>query len=425
VDRVPGYAGHCQVNPRYGLALAGFTRNAVNQGDLILHEAQIVIVGGGASGLTSAGALKHQGLNPVVLDRDKALGGTWARRYDRLHLHTIRALSHMAYYGIPKAYPRYPSRDQFVQYIKDYAAHFELDVRLNCAVNHIRAEGNSQHPTWVAETDEDEWHSTVLVIATGYNNVPNVPDWPGQAAYQGRFVVAMGYKTGRDFAGQRVLVIGSGNTGTEICVDLVEQGAAFVANSIRTPPMIVPRDPFGLPIHGLAIPVSFLPTAAADWVARMVARLHLGDLTRYGMQKPAWQIFKDKRIPLIDVGYVDLLKAGKIHIRSNVAAFTASGVRYENGETEAFDTVIAATGYRTGLEKLIDLPHLLDENGVPLVRSGEPTPYPGLYFVGLENSPAGILMAARIASRKMAKHVADFLAPPGDKSSPASSEPVP
>ncbi len=372
-----------------------------------MPDTQILIVGGGASGLSAAGALRQYDLNATILDRDSAVGGTWARRYDRLHLHTIRALSHSAYYRIPKGNPRYLSRDQFVTYLREYAAHFDFDIQFNTDVTRIHKSDDS---AWIVDVkDGESWTAQVVVVATGYNNIPYTPDWTGRDRYSGTFLHAIDYQTGRDYAGKRALVVGCGNTGTEICVDLIEQGAAHVAISIRTPPVVVPRDPFGVPVQVWGIPMSFLSDGLGDWVVNLLARVQLGDLTQYGMKKPAWGIFKDKRIPMIDVGFVAQLKAGKIHIHPDIQELTASGAIFTDGDSGEFDVVIAATGYRTGLQSLLDVPDVLASDGQPLVEMGEPTPHPGLYFVGLQNSPAGILMAARMTARKLAKHVAAYL----------------
>src|SRR3954465_2767718 len=108
--------------------------------DWRMPEASVVIVGGGASGLSAAGALKQQGIDSVVLEQDPQVGGTWARRYDRLHLHTVRGFSGLAHFRIPRRYPSYLSRDQFVAYLQEYAQHFALRVMTGCEVDRIAKE---------------------------------------------------------------------------------------------------------------------------------------------------------------------------------------------------------------------------------------------------------------------------------------------
>src|SRR6185436_3140534 len=141
----------------------------------------------------------------------------------------------------------------------------------------------------------------------------------------------------------------------------------------------VPRDPFGTPVQRSGLLLSRFPPRIADRLGRMVARLALGDLTRYGIGAPAWLPYSAHRVPVIDVGFVRQLKRGHIHVRPNVARFTPSGVVFADGRAEQFDGVIAATGFKTGLADLLDAPGALDARGFPAFPSGQPTSYPGLY----------------------------------------------
>src|SRR3954453_5138792 len=114
------------------------------------QHAPVVVVGGGAAGLSPAGALAWRGIEAVVLEQDAQIGGTWARRYDRLHLHTVRGFSGLPHYGIPRGYPAYLSRDQFVAYLREYADHFALQVMAGCEVSRIASDGDGSH--WTTTT---------------------------------------------------------------------------------------------------------------------------------------------------------------------------------------------------------------------------------------------------------------------------------
>src|SRR5512142_2542184 len=93
-----------------------------------MPDVDILIVGGGPAGLTTAGALKQVGLDATILDQGERVGQSWEQRYDRLHLHTVRAYSGLAHFPIPRGYPQYLSKDQYAGYLRDYAAHFHLNV---------------------------------------------------------------------------------------------------------------------------------------------------------------------------------------------------------------------------------------------------------------------------------------------------------
>jgi cation diffusion facilitator CzcD-associated flavoprotein CzcO len=373
-------------------------------------NAEIVIVGAGAAGLATAGALTQRGCSAILLERDAAIGGTWTRRYDRLHLHTVRPLSGLPHYPIPRQYPRYPSKDQFARYLQAYAAHFARDLRTGCPVARVGRVAGAQPPRWQVESACGTWRARVVVIATGQYNTPHIPTWPGRDRYTGRVIHSADYRSGRDYAGQRVLVIGIGNSGAEIAADLAEQGAALVALSVRTPPFIVPRDRYGVPIQFTGLLMSALPLpGVADRLSQFVARQALGDLRPYGLGPATRFPYTHHEVPCIDVGFVRELKAGHVQIRPNISGFTPDGVVYPDGREEAFDAVIAATGFQTALPAMLDLPGAMDAAGLPRFPSGATTRYPGLYFMGYFASVRGHLFEMNQAARKLAPRIARYL----------------
>jgi putative flavoprotein involved in K+ transport len=204
-------------------------------------------------------------------------------------------------------------------------------------------------------------------------------------------------------------VVGLGNSGAEIATDLAEGGAAFVAVSVRTPPPVVPRDPFGMPVQRTSLMMSVLPPRVADLFARAVARVTLGDLKRYGLPPQGWSPYSAGRVPVIDVGFTAALKRGAISVRPGVVSLTEAGARYGGGQTEEFDTIIAATGFCSPLPDLLEAPGALDAQGEPVAASGAPTSYPGLYFIGNSHTLRGHLLEASFASRRLAREVERYL----------------
>jgi putative flavoprotein involved in K+ transport len=375
----------------------------------LLPESAVLVIGGGASGLSAAAALARRKIDATVLEQDRELGGTWARRYDRLHLHTVRGFSGLAHFPIPRRYPTYLSRTDVVGYLTEYARHFNLRVITGVSVQKIRSDPATKG--WTVETIGGAmWHGRVVVIATGQYRQPLIPSWPGRETFKGRFVHSVAYSNAAPYTGLRVLVVGAGNSGAEIATELSDNGAAYVAVSVRTPPPIVPRDPFGFPVQRTSMLLSALPASIANRIGQATAQLTLGDLSRYGMPRARFDPYTTKRIPLIDVGFVNALKQGRVNVRPALVGLTETAAIFEDGTSEPFDAIVAATGFTTGLETLIEVPGILDERGEPRGTSGEPTAQPGLYFIGFTHSLRGHLFEANRASRRLARKVADYLA---------------
>ena len=244
------------------------------------------IIGAGPGGLATAAALKARGLHGVVLERSTGVGTSWRAHYDRLHLHTPRELSGLPGFPIPRTMGRWVSRDDVVRYLELYAAHHRLDVRLGTEV--IRIDRSADADSWTLTLgDGTTLTAPYAVVATGFNHTPREPDVPGLQGYSGDVVLARDYRTGAPHKGKDVLVVGTGNTGTELAVDLVEHGAARVRLSVRTVPHILRRNtgPYAAQYTGIA--VRRLPTTLVDRVAPIVERIQTPDLSAQGLPRPA------------------------------------------------------------------------------------------------------------------------------------------
>jgi cation diffusion facilitator CzcD-associated flavoprotein CzcO len=298
-------------------------------------------------------------------------------------------------------------KDAFAAYLAEYAERLGLDVRLGETVAAISSEDGG----WRIGRQDGGLLARAVVVATGRYNEPIVPGWPGVDEFAGELVHSHFYRSGREFAGRRALVVGIGNSGAEIATDLVEHSARIVAISVRTPPPIVPRDLFGVvPVQLLGL--AFTPVPAPrllDRAGAAVRRLGVGDLSRFGLGKAAWGPFTARRPAVIDVGFLRELKAGRIHVRPSVARLTPTGVVFADGMEEPFDVVVAATGFSSALGELLKAPGAVDPAGRPRFRSGRPTPYPGLYFIGFDETTRGVLFEANRDSRRLAREIAAYL----------------
>ncbi len=326
------------------------------------------------------------------MDRAIAVGSSWRRHYDRLHLHTDRKHSALPYLAFPSGSQRYPSREQVIAYLEEYVRRFDLVPRFSEEVQTIRPANGR----WITTTTSGVYDSRQVVVATGYNDLPHVPRWPGQERFTGRIIHSSEYRNGRPFRGQRVLVVGFGNSGGEIAIDLHEHGAR-VAIAVRNAVNIIPRDILGLPVVAVGIALSRLPSRFTDAMTAPLLKLTVGDITRLGFRKlpfgPVTQIKTKAQIPLIDIGTVKLIRQGNAEVVGDVREISETAVTFDDAKSQHFDSIILATGFRRGSDRFFD-------------RSNEAQTRPGLYFCGFRVSPTGMLREIGLEAQRIAAEIA-------------------
>ncbi|MEV5154895.1 NAD(P)/FAD-dependent oxidoreductase [Streptomyces werraensis] len=369
----------------------------------------VYVVGGGPGGLSVAYALRARGVRAVVLERSERVGDSWRRHYDRLHLHTTRRRSALPGLPMPRRFGRWPSRDDVVRYLEKYAEHHRLEIVTGVEVS--RVERTADGTGWLLRaTGGRELTGAAVVVATGFNHTPRVPDWPGRDAYTGELLHASQYRNAKPFAGRDVLVVGVGNTGAEIAVDLVEGGASRVRLAVRTPPHIVRRSTAGWPAQYSGILVRRLPVPLVDRIGRLQARVAVPDLSEHGLPRPQTGLYSrvlEGAIPVQDVGLIDAVRKGSVEVVAAVKGFEAGEVLLADGERIAPDAVVAATGYERGLEGLVGGLGVLDERGRPVVRGARtPAGAPDLYFTGFTNPISGNLREMALDAQRIARSIA-------------------
>ena len=367
---------------------------------------EAVVIGAGPGGLAAAAMLRHAGVETVVVDRADAVAASWRGHYDRLHLHTVRWLSHLPGFHIPREYGKWVARADVVRYLEAYAAHHRLDVRLGTDVTSIDRDDDR----WVLRSPSGDITARYVVVATGHNHTPALPDWPGVDTFTGELLHASRYRNATPYAGKSVLVVGSGNTGAEIAVDLVETGAREVRIAIRTPPHIVLREKYGIPSLALGVLFRHLPPRVFDPIAAAMRKVDIGDLSPYGLPTPTDGMYErirtDDAIPLIDVGFIDALKAGQVTVVPAVTGFDGGDVLLDDGSRLQPDVVIAATGYRRGLDPLVGHLGVLGRDGRPTVRGTATHPAaPRMWFTGFTNPISGMFRELGIDAKRIARAV--------------------
>ncbi|MED7821279.1 flavin-containing monooxygenase [Streptomyces chiangmaiensis] len=374
------------------------------------HEDRpVYVIGGGPGGLAAAYALRAQGVRAVVLEKSDRVGASWRRHYDRLHLHTTRRLSALPGLAMPRSFGRWVARDDVVRYLETYAEHHQLEIVTGVEVSRIEAAPDGTG--WLLHaTGGRELTGSAVVVATGYNHTPRVPDWPGRDAYSGEFLHAGEYRNAAPYAGRDALVVGVGNTGAEIAVDLAEGGASRVRLSVRTTPHIVRRSTAGWAAQFTGILVRRLPVRLVDRLAGPMARLSVPDLSAHGLPRPGTGLYsrvQEGSIPVQDVGLIDAVHKGRVEIVAAVEGFEGGKVALADGSRIEPDAVIAATGYVRALEGLVGHLGVLDARGKPVVHGARcPRTAPGLYFTGFTNPISGMFRELAIDGHRIAKAVA-------------------
>ena len=371
------------------------------------QKVDTLIIGAGPAGLAIAGRLRKLGLTFEIVEKTDKIAWSWHNHYDRLCLHTVKQLSHLPHLEFPENYPLYVPRMELANYYESYAEHFDIKPHFNQSLKNISPIDGG----WKAVMETgDTFLSNQLVFATGVNRVPHIPTWEGQDVFQGEITHSRSYKNPESFIGSKVLIIGMGNTGAEIALDLAEHKVETWI-SVRSPIAIVPRDVHGRPVQLTAKKLAKVPFGIGDWLGTQIRKRVIGDLSPYGLtmskEHPTKMLRETGKTPVIDLGTVEHIKNGNIKIIGDITRFYEKGVILKEGDKEfPVDKVILSTGYRAKIEDFIEGgEELNDQNLYPKYLIGEGK-FDGLYFLGFDNYQlGGILGTIFRDSEKIADHI--------------------
>ena len=353
-----------------------------------------VIVGAGPSGLAVAAGLKREGVPFIILERANCIASLWQNRtYDRLKLHLPKQFCQLPNFPFPEDYPEYPTKFQFIQYLEDYATHFDINPKYNETVQ--SAKYDETFGLWRVKTVsksgplgscEFEYICRTLVVATGENAEKVVPDFEGLEDFGGDVLHAGDYKSGGRYQGKKVLVVGCGNSGMEVSLDLYNHGAnpsmvvrssvskktkqsilCFYTLFLKTERLIntlfsslfiqvhvLPREILGKSTFELGVTMmKWMPVWLADKTLLFLARIVLGDTDKYGLKRPKIGPLELKNLegktPVLDIGALPKIRSGNIKIVPGIIKFGRGKVELVDGRVLEIDSVILATGYRSNV----------------------------------------------------------------------------
>ncbi|ESR56933.1 hypothetical protein CICLE_v10023818mg [Citrus x clementina] len=353
-----------------------------------------VIVGAGPSGLATAACLRDQGVPFVMLERAECIASLWQKRtYDRLKLHLPKQFCQLPKLPFPEDFPEYPTKRQFIQYLESYAEKFEINPRFNECVQSARYDETSG--LWRVKTassagstkTEFEYICRWLVVATGENAERVMPDIEGLADFGGEVIHACDYKSGEKYKGKKVLVVGCGNSGMELSLDLSNHNAS-PSMVVRSSVHLLPREILGKSTFELAtLMMKWLPLWLVDKILLILAWFILGNTESYGLKRPSMGPLALKntmgKTPVLDIGALKKIRSGDINVVPGIKRISCGQAELINGEKLDIDAIVLATGYRSNVPSWLQESEFFSVNGFPKA------PFPhgwkgnaGLYAVG-------------------------------------------
>ncbi|WP_081706635.1 NAD(P)/FAD-dependent oxidoreductase [Nocardia sp. CNY236] len=354
---------------------------------------RIAVIGAGPSGIAAAKECIAHGLGAdlVVFEKSDQVGGNWVFREDPGHssicstTHTISSKYYSEYedFALPPDTPDYPHHTQLKKYFQDYAEHFDVIPRIRFHTEVLHAT-RREDGAWLIRSSgpggEQIEVFDVLMVANGHHWNPYTPEYPGR--FDGEFIHSHAFKSNVPFTGKRVLVIGGGNSGADVAVQC-SHVAERCCISMRSGQWFVSKFFLGWPIDVIYEKVSgMLPHFMRQSIMEAATRLIVGRYEHYGLQNPDHGLLQCHFT--INSELIYSLGHGDIVPRVGVSRFDGDRVHFEDGSSEVFDAVIAATGYKITFpffdKSFIDWE---EAKKVPLWRRMFHAEVPNLYFIGL------------------------------------------
>ena len=386
-------------------------------------EQRICVIGAGPCGLTALKNLLQAGCRDIVCyEESGGIGGNWAFTDDphRVSVHACsrslssRRMSAFDDFPMPDDYPDFPSHRQLLAYFTDYARAFQVAPHIRLGAHVERCELGSDGRWTVRVTADGATRAEPfdsLLVCSGHHREAFLPAYPGR--FTGRIVHSSTYKRPDPFRGQRVLVVGAGNSAADIAVD-VARLASRATISMREGAYVIPRLLLGQPIDvvhafwGGRLPRPLVQSALKLWL-----RLAIGRWEDYGLQAPAKPPLEQH--PTVNSSLLEALRQGRLVARRGIERYDGHVVHFTDGTQEAFDAIIMATGFRTGFPFLSERVADWDMTRTPplYLKMLHPT-IPSLFFIGLFQPIGCIWRLADHQARIAALQISGRLQRPSD-----------
>ena len=379
----------------------------------------VCIIGAGASGITAAQVLAAKGIDFDCFEMGSGVGGNW--RYDNdngvssayrsLHINTSRTAMEYAAYPMPEDYPDYPSHWQIAAYFDDFVDHFGLRERITFrteVVKVVSTDGGYDVTTRAVDGsgEAETRHYEHVVVANGHHWDPRWPEpsFPGSETFPGTQMHAHYYRTPDVFEDRRVVVLGIGNSATDIAVE-TSRVADETDLAMRRGAHVLPKYLFGVPTdHLTSSPLARGPLPMQKLGMKAMLRLAVGRMTDYGLPEPDHDVLEAH--PTISADLLTRLGHGDITVKPNIDRFEGSKVFFTDGSGVEADVVVYCTGYRVSFPFLEETVVRAEDNHVDLYRRVVAPEHPGLYFIGLIQPLGAVMPLAEEQSHWVAELIA-------------------
>ncbi|MFF5595896.1 SDR family NAD(P)-dependent oxidoreductase [Streptomyces althioticus] len=381
---------------------------------------RVAVVGGGIAGIAAVKALLQAGVEVLGVERAEELGGLWrlaadTAAYEGLRLNTSKPRTEFADHPMPKEWPDYPTRAQLLAYVRDYAERFDVPRHFRTATELTAARRTEDGWRLELTGPDGAYEETVthLVVANGHNHTPRVPEPPYPGTFEGTTSHAHAYREPSEFAGRRVLVVGTGNSAMDIATELAGQ-ADEVLISARRGVWVLPKTLFDRPTdqwNGALAAV--LPWRLRQRISQTMLRLAARGTEGPALPPSPEGVLQDH--PTLSDTVPALVREGKIGVRAGIERFEGRRVRFTDGREDEVDHVLWCTGYRATVP-FLDPALVPDPARLPLYRHVLPLDDDALSFVGLMQSTGSALPVVEAQSRLLAAYVTGRLRrPPRDR----------
>jgi hypothetical protein len=344
------------------------------------------VIGAGYAGNGVAKAFKDAGLSYDQIERNDAVGGNWYDGvYDSTHIISSRDTTGYGNFPMPASYPDFPSRDQMLAYLNAYVDEFGLREQIEFETEVVRVEPLDEHGIsgWRVELSSGEVrHYAGVVVANGHHWRKRIPSYPG--TFAGTEIHSKDYKRPSDFEGERVLVVGVGNSGCDIAVEAARSfGDATI--SMRRGNWFLPKTLFGVPVAEIERP--WLPVWLQRRFLKAALRVSIGSYERYGLPKPDYELFE--KHPIVNSQLLYQLRHGIVTPKPDIERLDGHTVHFVDGTSGEFGTIVYATGFEVSFP-FLDHSLLEWQDGAPVRAGGFLAPgLANLYLFGLAQPRGG------------------------------------